>query len=147
MGLKKAQKYLNDVIKQKDVIPFRRYNQHAGRKAMGKKYNNNGGQCRFPEKSCRFLLDLLQNAESNAEVFFSSTLLVAFQYRRVCTLFLVSFLRANVSFQVQGLDVENLLVSHIQVNRAPKLRRRTYRAHGRINRTFLCVCFTVSSVC
>jgi hypothetical protein len=27
-------------------------------------------------------------------------------------------------------------VSHIQVGVAPKLRRRTYRAHGRINRTF-----------
>jgi len=26
-----------------------------------------------------------------------------------------------------------LIISHIQVNRAPKQRRRTYRAHGRIN--------------
>ncbi|CAF5189656.1 unnamed protein product, partial [Rotaria sp. Silwood1] len=24
-------------------------------------------------------------------------------------------------------------IDHIQVNRAPKIRRRTYRAHGRIN--------------
>ena len=27
----------------------------------------------------------------------------------------------------------NLIVKHIQVNQAPKQRRRTYRAHGRIN--------------
>jgi len=47
------------------------------------------------------VLDLLQNAESNAET--------------------------------QGLDVDTLTVSHIQANMAPKLRRRTYRAHGRIN--------------
>ena len=35
--------------------------------------------------------------------------------------------------QAKGLDVERLVVKHIQVNQAPKLRRRTYRAHGRIN--------------
>ena len=35
--------------------------------------------------------------------------------------------------QVKGLDVEALTVTHIQVNRAIQQRRRTYRAHGRIN--------------
>jgi len=35
--------------------------------------------------------------------------------------------------RVKGLDVDNLYVSHIQVNQAQKQRRRTYRAHGRIN--------------
>lgn len=39
--------------------------------------------------------------------------------------------------QVKGLDVDILYVSHIQVNQAQKQRRRTYRAHGRINRKFL----------
>ncbi len=29
--------------------------------------------------------------------------------------------------------MDNLVVSHIQVNQAAKGRRRTYRAHGRIN--------------
>jgi len=101
MSLKRAQRFLNDVIKHKDAVPFRRYSSHAGRCAQAQKYKISGGQGRWPEKSCRFLLDLLQNAESNAEV--------------------------------QGLDTETLYVSHIQVNRAPKLRRRTYRAHGRIN--------------
>merc|ERR1711920_763707 len=52
-------------------------------------------------KSCQFLLHLLKNAESNAEV--------------------------------KGLDTENLEIFHIQVNRAQKQRRRTYRAHGRTN--------------
>merc|ERR1712130_1011459 len=33
----------------------------------------------------------------------------------------------------KGLDADHLVVDHIQVNRAPKMRRRTYRAHGRIN--------------
>lgn len=35
--------------------------------------------------------------------------------------------------QVKGLDVDNLFISHIQVNRAMRQRRRTYRAHGRVN--------------
>merc|ERR1711862_1062365 len=59
------------------------------------------GQVRWPQKSCRFVLDLLRNAESNADV--------------------------------KGLSPEALEVTHIQVNRAPKQRRRSYRAHGRIN--------------
>merc|ERR1712061_576576 len=54
-----------------------------------------------PKKSCEFLLNLLKNAESNAEC--------------------------------KGLDGDRLVIDHIQVNRAPKMRRRTYRAHGRIN--------------
>lgn len=59
-------------------------------------------QGRWPEKSAEFLLQLLRNAESNADI--------------------------------KGLDVDRLFVEHIQINRAPCLRRRTYRAHGRINR-------------
>lgn len=39
-------------------------------------------------------------------------------------------------YQVKGLDVDALYISHIQVNQAQKQRRRTYRAHGRINRMF-----------
>ena len=35
--------------------------------------------------------------------------------------------------QVKGLDVDALYVSWVQVNKAQKQRRRTYRAHGRIN--------------
>ena len=37
---------------------------------------------------------------------------------------------------MKGLDVDALFISHIQVNQAAKQRRRTYRAHGRINRMF-----------
>ena len=34
---------------------------------------------------------------------------------------------------MKGLDVDNLELFHIQVNRAQQQRRRTYRAHGRTN--------------
>lgn len=40
---------------------------------------------------------------------------------------------AQANAEAKGLDTEKLTISHIQVNQAPKQRRRTYRAHGRIN--------------
>ncbi|MCL7025683.1 hypothetical protein MKW94_009250, partial [Papaver nudicaule] len=59
-------------------------------------------KCPAFQQSAKFILDLLKNAESNADV--------------------------------KGLDVDLLYITHIQVNQAQKLqRRRTYRAHGRIN--------------
>eukprot|EP01040_Poterioochromonas_malhamensis_P012891 gene12891-14126_t len=35
--------------------------------------------------------------------------------------------------EAKGLEVDKLVVSHVNCNQAPKMRRRTYRAHGRIN--------------
>jgi len=102
MSLKKARGYLTNVVAKKEAIPFRFYNGCIGRHAQAKNAPGNPAtQCRWPVKSCKFLLHLLKNAESNAEV--------------------------------KGLDTESLEISHIQVNRAQKQRRRTYRAHGRTN--------------
>merc|ERR1712118_574724 len=95
----KAKKYLEDVLEKKAAIPFRFFNGCIGRHAQAKM--TGATQCRWPVKSCTFLLHLLKNAESNAEV--------------------------------KGLDVDQLGIFHIQVNRAQKQRRRTYRAHGRTN--------------
>ncbi|EGX46781.1 hypothetical protein AOL_s00097g411 [Orbilia oligospora ATCC 24927] len=48
--------------------------------------------------------------------------------------FLLGLLKnAEANAESKGLDGEKLVISHIQVNQAPKQRRRTYRAHGRIN--------------
>jgi len=99
MSLKKAKKYLEDVMAKKQAVPFRFFNGCIGRHAQAKM--TGATQCRWPVKSCQFLLHLLKNAESNAEV--------------------------------KGLDVDTLEIFHIQVNRAQKQRRRTYRAHGRTN--------------
>ena len=35
--------------------------------------------------------------------------------------------------ELKGLDVDSLVIEHIQVNKAPKKWHRTYRAHGWIN--------------
>merc|ERR1711874_685431 len=99
MPLHRATAYLKNVVEQKEIIPFRRFMGGVGRHAQAKVHGTSQG--RWPKKSAEFLIQLLRNAESNAEY--------------------------------KGLDTENLIVDHIQVNRAPKMRRRTYRAHGRIN--------------
>ena len=50
--------------------------------------------------------------------------------------FLSSLLKnAEANADTKGLDTSNLIVKHIQVNQAPKQRRRTYRAHGRVCHT------------
>ncbi|CEG74621.1 Putative 50S ribosomal protein L22 [Rhizopus microsporus] len=99
MKLSKAYAYLNNVKEHKQCIPFRRFNGGVGRTAQAKEFGATQG--RWPVKSVKFILDLLKNAESNAEA--------------------------------KGLNVEELFISSVIVNQAPKHRRRTYRAHGRIN--------------
>jgi len=99
-SLKRAQSYLQHVIEKKETVPFRRFNRGVGRNAQSKNFYL-APQARWPKKSAEFLLNLLENAQANAEV--------------------------------KGLDVERLNITHIMVNAAQRGRRRTYRAHGRIN--------------
>ncbi|ESO01123.1 hypothetical protein HELRODRAFT_157283 [Helobdella robusta] len=99
MHLRRAVAYLKNVIDHKECVPFRRFTGGVGRCAQAKAWGTTQG--RWPKKSAEFLLQMLKNAESNADF--------------------------------KGLDTDHLVIEHIQVNRAPKMRRRTYRAHGRIN--------------
>merc|ERR1719183_789816 len=99
MKLDAAKTYLEAVVEKKRIIPFRKFASGVGRKAQCKEFGCTQG--RWPTKSCKAMLGLLKNAESNAEF--------------------------------KNLDTENLVIKHIQVNRAQQGRRRTYRAHGRIN--------------
>ena len=43
------------------------------------------------------------------------------------------FRNAESNAEYKGLDTDHLVIEHIQVQRAAKMRRRTYRAHGRIS--------------
>lgn len=67
LPLNKAKRYLEDVLAHKQAIPFRRFCRGVGRTAQAKNRHSNG-QGRWPAKSAKFILDLLKNAESNAEV-------------------------------------------------------------------------------
>eukprot|EP01038_Epipyxis_sp_PR26KG_P004029 gene4029-5765_t len=35
--------------------------------------------------------------------------------------------------ETKGLELDKVTITHVNCNQAPKMRRRTYRAHGRIN--------------
>eukprot|EP00048_Salpingoeca_helianthica_P014288 m.220975 g.220975 ORF g.220975 m.220975 type:complete len:186 (+) comp15688_c0_seq1:291-848(+) len=99
MSLRRAKAFLENVKEQKEIVPVTRYRYGVGRHAQCKAWGSVSG--RWPKKSAEFLLQLLKNAEANAEA--------------------------------KSLKVDQLVIKHIQANQAPKLRRRTYRAHGRIN--------------
>merc|ERR1719178_567027 len=54
-------------------------------------------------------------------------------FKKTCE-FIIGLLRnAEANAEMKDLDVDKLFITHIQVNRAVQQRRRTYRAHGRIN--------------
>merc|ERR1711896_55855 len=101
MMLRKAQSYLQHVVEHKEAIAFRRFCGGVGRTSQAKNAGSTNGQARWPKKSAEFVLNLLSNAEANAEL--------------------------------KSLDMDKLFIAHVQVNRAVQNRRRTYRAHGRIN--------------
>nr|CAG4715208.1 unnamed protein product [Naegleria fowleri] len=99
MSLRRAKKYLHNVLRHTESVPFKIFNGGPGRHANGKQHHV--ANSRYPTKSIFAVLKLLKNAENNA--------------------------------RVKGLNVRDLVIAHTQANRAPKMRRRTFRAHGRIN--------------
>eukprot|EP01062_Namystynia_karyoxenos_P054402 TRINITY_DN447_c0_g1_i1.p2 TRINITY_DN447_c0_g1~~TRINITY_DN447_c0_g1_i1.p2 ORF type:complete len:191 (+),score=73.20 TRINITY_DN447_c0_g1_i1:96-668(+) len=100
MRLRKAQRYLTDVLAHKRCVPYIKFRHACGNTPQAKEWKESNGQGRWPRKSVELVQSLLKNAESNADT--------------------------------KGLDADKLAISHIQVNRAQKLRRRCYRAHGRV---------------
>ena len=54
-----------------------------------------------------------------------------------CKFFLVLLNNLKANGEAKGLNVKDLVINHVAVNQAPVMRRRTYRAHGRIGRMFL----------
>jgi len=53
--------------------------------------------------------------------------------QKSCKVMLGLLKNAEANAEFKNVDTENLVISHIQTNRAQQGRRRTYRAHGRIN--------------
>eukprot|EP00812_Abedinium_dasypus_P009384 NODE_3077_length_833_cov_389.394602.p1 GENE.NODE_3077_length_833_cov_389.394602~~NODE_3077_length_833_cov_389.394602.p1 ORF type:complete len:189 (+),score=67.02 NODE_3077_length_833_cov_389.394602:104-670(+) len=98
MNLQKAVRYMQDVCEKRRCVPYRKFLGCVSRTPQCKEWKVSQG--RWPIKSCKIVIGLLRNAESNAEF--------------------------------RGLDSDNLIITHVQVNRAKKGHRRTYRAHGRM---------------
>merc|ERR1712125_307014 len=68
MMLRKAVAYLTHVVEKKEAIPFRRYCGGVGRTSQAKNAGATNGQARWPKKSAEFVMNLLSNAEANAEL-------------------------------------------------------------------------------
>ncbi|KAL9645252.1 hypothetical protein ABK040_002452 [Willaertia magna] len=101
MSLKRARKFLHNVLRHSEGVPFRIFRGGVGRHAQAKNHQGGVTQCRYPTKSIFAVLKLLQNAENSA--------------------------------RTKGLNMRSLYIKHIQANQGVKMRRRTFRAHGRIN--------------
>ena len=65
MLLTKAEDYLKDVLEHKRCIPYSRFDGSVGRTSAAIEFGLTKG--RYPEKSVKLMLNLLQNAKSNAE--------------------------------------------------------------------------------
>lgn len=65
MTLRRAQRFLKNVTEKKECVPFCRFNSGVGRTAQAKAWGTSIG--RWPKKSADFLLQLLKNAEANAD--------------------------------------------------------------------------------
>jgi large subunit ribosomal protein L17e len=104
MSLFRAKRYLNNVLRHIEAVPFKGpFNGGPGRHAQAKNWKVS--QCRWPTKSVRAMLEILRNAEANAKN--------------------------------RSLTRSKLYIAHVHVNKAALIRRRTFRAHGRIN-AYMC---------
>ena len=96
LSIAKAKQYLKDVLAHRRCVPFTKHYGGIGRTGQAAEFGKTLG--RWPEKSVKVVLGLVNNIEANAN----------------------------------AKNLKNLVLDHVQVDRAPKGRRRTYRAHGRI---------------
>jgi large subunit ribosomal protein L22 len=66
MRLKKAKQYLQRVIEMKEAVPFRHaHGKQAHRRGLADKWGWPVG--RYPVKAAKYMLELLDNVEANAE--------------------------------------------------------------------------------
>jgi len=103
MKLDKAKAYLQRVLVKKDVVPYMRHKGGKGRHAQAKNHKWVVGSG-WPTKSTKMMLKLLENVQANT----------------------------TAPSKDSELSAKPLVLKHVQVNRARKMRRRTYRAHGRM---------------
>lgn len=67
--------------------------------------------------------------------------------QKSCQHVLALLKNAQSNAEAKGLNLDACVVKHIQVNQAPKQRRRTYRAHGRINAYMSSPCHIEMVIC
>ena len=117
MNLKKAYTYLADVQDHKQVIPFRRFAGGIGRASQAKQFGTTKGTGRCRTSPVKRLTLTSSSGRWPAK----------------SVQFILRLLKnAESNADAKDLAVEDLIVKNIVVQQAPKTRRRTYRAHGRM---------------
>ena len=120
MELSRAIAYLENVKEHKEAVPMRRYNGSIGRTAQGAFQGRCLGRWGCVGADGRGITGK-QFGVTRA------------RWPVKSADFVLGLLRnAEANADLKALDTSKLVVSHIQVNQAPKQRRRTYRAHGRV---------------
>lgn len=66
MQVKRAKRFLVNVMHHKEAVPFTRYKYGIGHNAQGNEWHT--AQTGFPVKASRVFLELIRNCESNARV-------------------------------------------------------------------------------
>ena len=96
--------YLAAVLEKSRCIPMTKFAENVGRTPQAKEFKHASAmKGRWPVKAVTIMQSLLRNLEANA-------------------------------VQTKVTDAPaNLIIKHVQIDRAPCGRRRTYRAHGRIS--------------
>lgn len=96
--------YLKNVIEKKECVPMRRYARGCGNTAQAKQFNIG----KYKASKGRWPM---KSAEAVIKV--------------------LKNIKNNAA--VKNIDVEDLVVKMVSVNRAPKIHGRVFRAHGRVN--------------
>ncbi|EGR27429.1 hypothetical protein IMG5_196110 [Ichthyophthirius multifiliis] len=103
MNLNFAQRYLKDVLERKRCVPFVRFTGCIGRTAQAKEFGRTQG--RWPVKSVKVILGLLDNLVANASV------ILKFK------------LYPNIYFYIQSLKILTLLTQFQLMDKSIKLKK------------------------
>jgi large subunit ribosomal protein L17e len=96
--------YLNNVIEKKECVPMRRYCRGCGNTAQARKFSVG----EHTQTKGRW-------PKKSAEVMIK----------------VMNNIKNNAAFK--NLNVDDLVIKMVSVNRAPKIHGRVFRAHGRVN--------------
>lgn len=114
-----AIQYLKNVIKKTECVPFRRYSSGCGATRQARKFSI---PSRVIEK---------ENGEKEERRGYVQT---KGRWPQKSAQFLIDVLEnIKENAAARNIDPETLVITHVQVNKAPKIFGRTFRAHGRVN--------------
>ena len=114
-----AIQYLKNVIAKTECVPFRRYNRGCGQTHQARKFS-------IPKREI-----VKANGEKVVKEGYVQT---RGRWPKKSAEFLISLLE-NIkdNAEAKSLSADDLVITHVQVSKAPVIYGRTFRAHGRVN--------------